>query len=199
MDADLEFVEQARNGSQEAFGLLVARHQSRIYNLARALAGPDNDTEDLAQEVFLKAYRGLASFRGESSFRTWLYRIALNVIRSHASRGSLWSRLGFRRGDRDEGSDDPLAQLAAPGDVEMDVVRRDAIDKALGRLSPELREAVTLRDIEGLEYKEMAAVLDVPIGTVMSRISRGRERLRPLLAPVNASHPGSRRKGEGGA
>jgi RNA polymerase sigma-70 factor (ECF subfamily) len=181
VDPDRALVDEARNGSQDAFADLVRRYQVRVFNLARVSTRNDADADDVAQEVFVKVFRGLRGFRGDSTFRTWLYRVAVNVVRSQAARPSLfgwWRRL---EPDGDDGAE-PLDSIAAPGGLEHDVVYRDAIDRALGRLPPDLRMAVTLRDIDGLEYKEIAAVLDVPIGTVMSRISRGRERLRPALA-----------------
>jgi RNA polymerase sigma-70 factor (ECF subfamily) len=126
-------------------------------------------------------HRGLRTFRGDSAFRTWLYRIAVNVTRTQASRPSLFG--WFRRVEpEDAGGADPLDSLPSSDAVENSVAYREAIDHALGRLTPDLRMAVTLRDIQGLEYREIAEVLNVPIGTVMSRISRGREKLRPILA-----------------
>jgi RNA polymerase sigma-70 factor, ECF subfamily len=181
VDPDRALVDEARKGSQEAFADLVRRYQVRVFNLARAATGNASDAEDVAQEIFVKVFRGLGAFRGESSFRTWLYRVAVNVVRSHAGRRTLFGRWRRAEPDSDRG-DAPLDMLAAPGSLETDVAYRDAIDRALGRLTPDLRIAVTLRDIDGLDYKEIAEVLDVPIGTVMSRISRGRERLRPILA-----------------
>jgi RNA polymerase sigma-70 factor (ECF subfamily) len=181
VDPDSELVDQARAGNQEAFADLVRRYQVRIFNLARVSTRNDADAEDVAQEIFIRVHRGLRAFRGDSAFRTWLYRIAVNVTRTQAGRPSLFG--WFRRVEPDEaGGADPLEALPGRDAVEDSVGYRDAIDHALGRLTPDLRMAVTLRDIEGLEYREIAEVLDVPIGTVMSRISRGREKLRPILA-----------------
>jgi RNA polymerase sigma-70 factor (ECF subfamily) len=181
VDPDRELVDQARAGNHEAFADLVRRYQVRIFNLARVSTRDDADAEDVAQEIFIRVYRGLRAFRGDSAFRTWLYRIAVNVTRTHAGRPSLFG--WFRRVEpEDAGGADPLEALPGPDAVEDSVGYRDAIDHALNRLTPDLRMAVTLRDIEGLEYREIAKVLDVPIGTVMSRISRGREKLRPILA-----------------
>ena len=181
MDPDRELVDRARDGSQEAFADLVRRYQGRIFNLARVSTRNDADAEDVAQEIFVRVYRGLRSFRGDSAFRTWLYRIAVNVTRTRAGRPSLFG--WFRRGEPEEvGGADPLDALPGADAVEDSVAYREAIDQALGRLSSDLRVAVTLRDIDGLEYREIAEVLGVPIGTVMSRISRGREKLRPILA-----------------
>jgi RNA polymerase sigma-70 factor, ECF subfamily len=180
VDPDRELVEEARNGSQEAFASLVRRYQVRIYNMALVSTRSDADADDLAQEVFIKVFRGLRGFRGDSAFRTWLYRVAVNVIRSHAARPGLFG--WFRR---EEGSSpdaaDPLDSVAAPGDLEADVARRRVIAAALRRLPEDLRTAVTLRDVEGLDYKEIAEVLGIPIGTVMSRIARGRGKLRPWI------------------
>ena len=190
MDADRPLVDEARAGSQEAFAQLVTRYERRVFNLARALTASDADADDLGQEVFLRVYRGLGRFRGDSTFRTWLYRVAVNVIRSHLARRSVadlfrWQASGPGRVEADPDS------LPAASDHEEDLVRRDAIDRALARLKPDLRVAVTLRDIDGLDYKEIADVTRVPIGTVMSRIARGREQLRPLLQALG----GRRRPG----
>lgn len=180
-DPDRALVTRAAAGDQDAFDELVARHRARVFNLARALVGDDGEAEDVAQEVFVRAWRALGRFRGESAFRTWLYRVALNVIQTHASRkarrrgvwGS-WVEPAPPSADADDGIDG----------IERDVVRRDLIDRALASLPPDLRVAVTLRDVEGLEYREIAAALGIPVGTVMSRIFRARARLRPLLAPL---------------
>jgi RNA polymerase sigma-70 factor, ECF subfamily len=181
VDPDRELVDEARKGSQEAFASLVRQYQVRIYNMARVSTRNDADADDLAQEIFLKVFRGLRGFRGSSSFRTWLYRIAVNAIRSHAAAPRLFG--WFRREEATEpGAPEPLDAIEAPGDLEATLARRQAIDRALRQLPHDLRTAVTLRDIEGLDYREIAEVLDVPIGTVMSRIARGRERLRLQLA-----------------
>jgi RNA polymerase sigma-70 factor, ECF subfamily len=188
VDPDRALVDLARSGNQEAFADLVRRYQVRVFNLARSLTANDADADDLAQEVFIKVFRGLRRFRGDSSFRTWLYRVAVNVVRSHLRRRTV---LGFlRRQEASEAALD-LDRLASPGDFETEAVQRDEIDRALGRLPTDLRVAVTLRDVEGLEYKEIAVVLGVPIGTVMSRIARGRGKLRPMLAPLLRTAAGS--------
>ena len=149
------------------------------------------DRIHFAQEIFVRAYRGLRKFRGDSAFRTWLYRIAVNASRTQAGRPSLFG--WFRRVEPEEvGGADPLQALPAADAVEDSVAYREAIDHALGRLSRDLRMAVTLRDIDGLEYREIAEVLGVPIGTVMSRISRGREKLRPILAEALGWTDGAR-------
>ena len=184
VDADRELVERAAAGSREAFDELVRRHQASIVSLARALTHGSADAEDIAQEVFVRVWRSLRGFRGESAFRTWLHRVAVNVIHSHHGRIARIRRLFLIPSA--EADSDPIERAADSTDVESDVVMRDAIDKALGSLPEELRVAVTLRDVQGLDYREIANVLGVPIGTVESRIFRGRQRLQPLLEPLRA-------------
>ena len=182
MDADRGLVEAAAAGSRDAFDELVRRYQGQIVNLARALTAGSADAEDLAQEVFVRAWRNIAGFRSDSTFRTWLYRVALNVIHSHGRRLGRLRR--FFAAPSGAGSGDPAERTRDRADLEGDLVRRDAIDRALGTLPGELRDAVTLRDIQGLDYQEIAEALQVPIGTVESRIFRARQRLRPLLEPL---------------
>jgi RNA polymerase sigma-70 factor, ECF subfamily len=185
VDADRELVERAAAGSREAFDELVRRHQASIVSLARALTHGSADAEDIAQEVFVRVWRSLRGFRGESAFRTWLHRVAVNVIHSHHGRIARLRRI-FLIPSAESGAGDPIERAPDSTDVESDVVMRDAIDKALGSLPEELRVAVTLRDVQGLDYREIASVLGVPIGTVESRIFRGRQRLQPLLEPLRA-------------
>ena len=180
MDPDRALVEAAAGGSREAFDELVRRHQAAIITLARVLTGGRGDQEDLAQDVFVRAWRSLRSFRGESTFRTWLHRVALNVIRTSQSRQGRLMRLFVSR-DRDDPAPEPASGEEA---VDATLARRQLIDRALATLSEELRVAVTLRDLQGLDYKEIAATLDVPIGTVESRIFRARQQLKPLLASL---------------
>jgi RNA polymerase sigma-70 factor, ECF subfamily len=191
VDVDETLVAQAARGNREAFDELVRRYQSRVFQLVRILTSGDAEAEDLVQDTFVRAYRAVGRFRGDSTFRTWLHRIAVNVVRSHAARRNSRGdrrRLGYARGeplDSDHGDEEAaIGRLAADEDLENAVVQRRMIDQALARLSPELRLLITLRDVQGLEYREIARITGLPIGTVESRIFRGRRRLRPMLEPL---------------
>ena len=193
MDVDETLVAQAANGSRDAFDTLVRRYQSRMYQLVRILTSGDADAEDLVQDTFVRAYRAVGQFRGDSTFRTWLHRIAVNVVRSHATRrNSRGDRrtLSYAPGaspDPDRGDEESdIQRVATDHDLENAVVQRRMIDQALARLPPDMRLMITLRDVQGLEYREIALITGVPIGTVESRIFRGRRRLRPMLEPLLA-------------
>ena len=177
-DPDQACVDRARRGDHDAFGDLVGAYQHRLVNFTRALVSDEADAEDVAQEAFVRAYRGLPGFRGGSSFKTWLYQIAANTARTHLAR---------RRDRPEQAAGDPAATPEAFGrpntgeNIEAAVIQRDRIDRALQALPEDLRVAVVLRDVEGLGYAEIARTLDVPLGTVESRIFRGRARLRAII------------------
>jgi RNA polymerase sigma-70 factor (ECF subfamily) len=183
VDADTELVEAAAAGDREAFDDLVRRYQGQIVNLARAMTASDADADDVAQETFVRVWRALPKFRGESAFRTWLYGIALNVARTSRGRQSRLTRVFWSAPPDQERDPVDQARDAAPA-IDETIMMRDGIDRALRQLPAELREALVLRDVQGLEYREIADTLGVPIGTVESRIFRARQRLRPLLAPL---------------
>ena len=138
----------------------------------------------MAQETFFRAFRGLRRFRGESSFKNWLYRIATNVARTHVGKRSRQGPVWDRRVEADDVVDHALIDERET--AEDSLIRRDLLDRSLSTLSDDLRMALVLHDVEGLEYREIATVLKVPIGTVMSRIFRARQRLRPLLTDLLA-------------
>jgi RNA polymerase sigma-70 factor (ECF subfamily) len=178
VDADRALVEAAAEGSREAFDELVRRYQTPVLNLARVMSG-SGDAEDLAQDVFVRAWRGLGSFRGDSTFRTWLYRVTINVIQSH--RGQMSRLRGLFATAAADDDEDPIESAPDPDDFEQRVLDRDAIDRALATLPVDLRLAVMLRDVEGLDYRAIADVTGAPIGTVESRIFRARQRLKKEL------------------
>ena len=188
MDEEQTLVDAAKSGDSDAADTLIRRYQVRIFNFARTLTANDEDAEDLAQETFVRAFRGMPGFRGEASFKNWLYTIATNVARSdfgkRARQAPVWDR-------RLEADDVPEHQLRSPmKSVEDSVIHRQMVDRALATLSEELRVTLVLHDVEGLEYREIASVLDIPVGTVMSRIFRARRRLRPVLTELQAPHLG---------
>lgn len=183
-DHDHALVEAAAAGDTAAAEVLVRRYQSRMFNFARTFTANDADAEDVAQETFLRAFRGLRRFRGESSFKNWLYRIATNVARTHVGKRSRQGPVWDRRVEADDVVDHALIDKRET--AEDSVIRRDLLDRSLSTLTDDLRMALVLHDVEGLEYREIARVLKVPIGTVMSRIFRARQRLRPLLTDLLA-------------
>lgn len=180
MDADRSLVDAAADGGREAFDALVLRYQAPVLNLIRAMGAADADADDLVQEAFVRAWRSIGGFRSDSTFRTWIFGIAINVVRSHRVKQAR-SRLLFWSPARQDPAADPLDRASTDEGVEASLVLRQAIDRALAALPEDLRAAVVLRDVHGLDYREIADVLGVPIGTVESRIFRARQRLRPLL------------------
>jgi RNA polymerase sigma-70 factor (ECF subfamily) len=184
VDADRGLVDAAAAGSREAFDELVLRHQGPVLNLVRAMTGGDIDAEDLAQEAFVRAWRSIGTFRSDSTFRTWLFGIAINVTRTYRGKRSRLRQLFWTSPGHAHGVTDPLERASVEDGIETPFAMRQAIDQALATLPDDMRAAVVLRDVQGLEYREIADALDLPIGTVESRIFRARQRLRPLLAAL---------------
>lgn len=181
---DLDLAERHRYGDAEAFEEIYQRFAKMVFNLALRMAGTVEEAEDLSQEVFLRVHRHLAKFNGRSTLKTWIYRITLNHCRSKLGR----RRYPTRPLAEENGGDPAYREGAELVDErrgpEEHVLARDAarrLARALTRLKPRFREAVVLRDLEGLSYDEIAEVLNIRIGTVRSRIARGRDRLRTIL------------------
>jgi RNA polymerase sigma-70 factor, ECF subfamily len=185
LDPDRILVTQAAAGCRESFDELVRRYRRRVYNLVRALTAGDNEAEDLVQDIFVRAYRAIGRFRGESAFRSWLYRIAINVVHTHVDRRR--TREGTLAAQTRDA--ETIDELPAGDDVEQTLLRRQVIDRALASLPEDLRVLVVLRDVHGLKYDEIAKVVKTPRGTVESRLFRARQRLRPLLEPLIALKP----------
>jgi RNA polymerase sigma-70 factor (ECF subfamily) len=181
VDSDRTYVTQAAAGSREAFDELVRRYRRPVYNLVRALTGGDGDAEDLVQDVFVRAFRAIDGFRGDSAFKSWLYRIAVNVVHTHVQRRRTRD---FVSGSRQV--DARLGEVADSDDLEAAVLRRQVIERALAALPEELRVLVVLRDVQGLKYDEIAKIVKSPRGTVESRLFRARQQLRPMLEPLVA-------------
>ena len=191
-DADAQLVAQVQKGNARAFEMLVLKYQRRIERLIGRMVRDVDLVPDIAQETFIRAYRALPNFRGESAFYTWLYRIAVNTAKkamADLQRDPLITESALA-GSRDE--DD---ETSAPGPELTSAETPDAllaskeiartVNQAIEALSEDLRQAIVLREIEGLSYEEIAEVMNCPVGTVRSRIFRAREaiaqRLRPLL------------------
>jgi RNA polymerase sigma-70 factor (ECF subfamily) len=185
VDSDQSLVNQAAAGSRDAFDELVVRYRRRVYNLVRALTGGDSEAEDLVQDVFIRAYRAIGGFRGDSAFRSWLYRIAINVVHTHVDKRRVRDAVLVAPA----GDDDPMDEVATADDLEQTLLRRQVIDRALGTLPEELRVLVVLRDVQGLKYDEIADLVKTPRGTVESRLFRARQRLRPLLETLILVRP----------
>ena len=148
MDPDRTFVTQAAAGSREAFDELVRRYRRPVYNLVRALTAGDGDAEDLVQDVFVRAFRAIVGFRGDSAFKSWLYRIAVNVVHTHHQRRR--TREAFSGGRMAEAD---LGDVPDGGNLEEAVLQRQVIERALAALPEHLRVLVVLRDVHGLKYR----------------------------------------------
>jgi len=184
VDPDRTLVAEAIAGDLDAFETLVRRYQTRLVNYALAMVRDTGEAEDVAQEAFIRAHQSLGRFRGESSFKTWLYTITTNIARTTLERRGRRERVGHQSLDDDAQAVTAGSVPSGQPDAETMLVTRDAIDRALSTLPDDLRVAVVLRDVEGLAYKEIAKVTGAPIGTVESRIFRARQRLRALLQPL---------------
>lgn len=187
-DVDAELVARAQRGDKKAFDLLVIKYHRKILRLlARTIRDP-LELEDVAQEAFIKAYRALPQFRGESAFYTWLYRIAINTARNWLSssirRPGALAMAETEDGETFNGTDS-LIDISTPESLLASREVAETVNAAIEQLPDELRTAILLREIEGMSYEDIAQNMDCPIGTVRSRIFRAREaiasRLRPLL------------------
>lgn len=190
-DLDQELVLRAQNGDQRAFELLVVKYERRIARLLSRMIRDQSEIEDVSQEAFIKAYRALPTFRGESAFYTWLYRIAINTAKNHLSTLGRRPILAAEYEDEDGDSVDAASLVPDFHTPETELSNKQivsTVNEAVNALPEELREAITLREMDGMSYDEIAVAMDCPIGTVRSRIFRAREaianRLRPLLKEV---------------
>jgi RNA polymerase sigma-70 factor, ECF subfamily len=187
-EVDQQLVERAQRGDKHAFELLVAKYQRKLGRLLSRFIRDPAEVEDVAQEAFIKAYRALPSFRGDSAFYTWLYRIGINTAKNYlvamGRRAPTTTEFDSEEAENFEDGDQ-LRDLNTP---EAELMTRQiaaTVNRTMEELPEELRTAITLREIEGMSYEDIANVMNCPIGTVRSRIFRAREtiadRLRPLL------------------
>ena len=187
-EIDQQLVERAQRGDKKAFELLVAKYQRKLARLLSRFIRDPGEVEDVAQEAFIKAYRALPSFRGESAFYTWLYRIGINTAKNYlvalGRRAPTTTEFDSEEAENfDDG--DQLRDVNTPENELMSKQIAETVNDTMDELPEELRTAIVLREIDGLSYEEIASVMNCPIGTVRSRIFRAREtiaeRLRPLL------------------
>jgi len=187
-DQDAELVRLAQAGNAKAFEALVVKYQRRIARHVARYLRHSADVEDVVQDIFIRAHRGLASFRGDSAFFSWLYRIATNAALSHLKRSSEDVQLGDDAPDERAQAFEPgISDAADPERTLMAKQIADTVQRALAKLQPDLAEALMLYEVEGKSYGEIAGMLNVPIRTVRIRIYRAREfiarRLEPVLGP----------------
>ena len=183
---DLALVQRVQNGDKSAFDLLVRKYQIKIAKLIGRFINDPAEVEDVTQEAFIKAYRGLKNFRGDSAFYTWMYRIAINAAKNHlvaAGRKALDIGVDSQDAEQFEGAGF-LQEHATPERLVLADEIKHRVYNTIEQLPAELKTAITLRELEGLSYEEIANAMDCPIGTVRSRIFRAREAIDNDLKPL---------------
>jgi RNA polymerase sigma-70 factor (ECF subfamily) len=177
VDTDRQLVDKVLSGNRNAFDMLVLRHQHKVYSLVSRFVSDSAEVEDICQEAFIKAYRALSSFRGDSAFYTWLYRIAINTAKNHVlsrKRRPLTSDVQLEDAEISE-TGSALSDIADPESNLVTQKLKKAIFDAIEELPDDLRTAFTLREFSGLSYEDITLVMGCPVGTVRSRIFRARE------------------------
>lgn len=198
LDSDQLLVERSVAGDQRAFELLVIKYQRRIQRLIGRMVRDTDLVEDIAQETFIRAYRALHQFRGESQFYTWLYRIATNTAKKHLlqlKRDRVVFEGSFQADDEGDETSRQKSEPTTSETPESILAAREiaaAVNAVLEELPDELRQAITLREMEGLSYEEIAELMNCPIGTVRSRIFRAREAVSARVRPMLDSQSGKR-------
>lgn len=185
-NVDQVLVEKVQKGDKNAFNLLVTKYQHKVANLVSRYVSNNSDVPDIVQEAFIKAYRALPNFRGESAFYTWLYRIAVNCAKNHSV------ALGRKPPSNDVEIEDAefydggeaLRENASPEKVLLTEEIKTVIFKTIEQLPDDLRIAINFREIEGLSYEEIAVIMDCPVGTVRSRIFRARDAIDKKISPL---------------
>ncbi|WP_028603048.1 RNA polymerase sigma factor RpoE [Ottowia thiooxydans] len=197
-DSDARLVERAAAGDQRAFELLVIKYQRRIERLIGRMVRDVDLVQDIAQETFIRAWRALHQFRGDAQFYTWLYRIAVNTAKKtllEMKRDPTVSEAALLSADNDDETSRPQNELTSEETPETELAAREiaaAVNAAMEALPEDLRQAVTLREIEGLSYEEIAEAMNCPIGTVRSRIFRAREAISVKVKPLLSNQMGKR-------
>ena len=185
-EIDMALVERVQRGDKSAYDLLVLKYQNKIGHLVSRYVHDVHESQDVTQEAFIKAYRGLKNFRGDSAFYTWLYRIAINTAKNHlVTMGRKISDTGIDAADAEQfDSGAALRENATPERVMATEEIARVIQSSIEALPEDLRMAITLREFEGMSYEEIATAMDCPIGTVRSRIFRARESIDNNLEPL---------------
>lgn len=185
-DIDMALVERVQRGDKSAYDLLVLKYQHKIGHLVSRYVHDSHESQDVTQEAFIKAYRGLKNFRGDSAFYTWLYRIAINTAKNHlVTMSRKISDTGIDAADAEQfESGSALRENATPERVMATEEIARVVQSSIEALPEDLRAAITLREFEGLSYEEIAIAMDCPIGTVRSRIFRAREAIDNNLEPL---------------
>ena len=183
---DEQLVERVQRGDKAAFNLLVKKYQHKVVNLVARYVNNPGDVPDVAQEAFIKAYRALPTFRGESAFYTWLYRIAVNTAKNYLTSQGRRPPSSDVEADEAEsyGGGEALQEVSTPENLALTDEIKRTVFSAIEALPEDLRTAITLRELEGLSYEEIAEIMDCPVGTVRSRIFRAREAIDKKLQPL---------------
>ena len=183
---DEQLVERVQRGDKNAFNLLVRKYQHKVVNLVARYVNNPGDVPDVAQEAFIKAYRALPTVRGESAFYTWLYRIAVNTAKNYLTSQGRRPPSSDVEADEAEyyGGGEALQEVATPENLALTDEIKRTVFAAIEALPEDLRTAITLREMEGLSYEEIAEIMDCPVGTVRSRIFRAREAIDKKLQPL---------------
>ena len=183
---DEQLVERVQRGDKAAFNLLVKKYQHKVVNLVARYVNNPGDVPDVAQEAFIKAYRALPTFRGESAFYTWLYRIAVNTAKNYLTSQGRRPPSSDVEADEAEsyGGGEALQEVSTPENLALTDEIKRTVFSAIEALPEDLRTAITLRELEGLSYEEIAEIMDCPVGTVRSRIFRAREAIDKKLKPL---------------
>ncbi len=194
-DVDQQLVERVQRGDKQAFDLLVSKYQRKLGRLISRFVRDPAEAEDVTQDAFIKAYRALPGFRGESAFYTWLYRIGINTAKNYllANKRRAPTSTPFDTDDAESFEEASLLrEVSTPENELMSKQVVDVVQASLQQLPEDLRSALTLREIEGLSYEEIASVMNCPVGTVRSRIFRAREAVAENLRPLLETSKGKR-------
>lgn len=195
-DEDFALVLRVQAGDKQAFGLLVSKYHRRVGRLLVRLLKNQDDIEEVVQESFIKAYRAIANFRGESAFYTWIYRIAINTAKNHLIQQGRRPNTLNGVGEQEDETFEPLHTLSSMDTPESLVQSKqiaEAVNEAIEALPDDLRAAILMREIDGLSYEEIADAMSCPIGTVRSRIFRAREAVATRIGPLLSESKAGRR------